>query len=107
MARVRIFFFVYSALYRYYSKFRPMRLTLGTGEFAQRIIILPSLERAKKVEFNSTSCVTLAYSIPEIHILKVTTFLVQRLMRNPNKNCDGCVITRRNPEILISNIAHK
>ena len=83
---------------------------VGTGEFflnAQRIIILPSLERAKKSEFNSISCVTLAYSIPEIHILKVTTSLVQWLMRNRNKNCDGCVITRRNPEILISSIAHK
>ena len=65
---------------------------LGTAEFfknAQKIIILLSLERAKKAAFNSTLCVTVAYLAPEICNAKVTTFLVQRSMRNGNKNCDG------------------
>ena len=56
---------------------------------AQKIIILLSLERAKKAAFKSTLCVIVVYLAPEICSAKVTTFLVQRSMRNRNKNCDG------------------
>ena len=54
---------------------------VGTAELkkknAQKIIIVLSLERAKKAAFSV------------FHSAKVTTFLVQRSMRNRNKNCDG------------------
>ena len=42
---------------------------------AQKIIIVLSLERAKKVAFNSSLCVTVAYLAPEICSAKGTTFL--------------------------------